>query len=128
MKQGAKVLPPSWQLALTVCLEHYPAMLAALPLGDATRIDGSVEGYQQMWTWHALEETERTRAMRAREMTISALARQAREQRRVVDHETVLVHRQVRREVAKDALVAILAIQADTRVRLLGTRDLQIGR
>jgi uncharacterized protein len=55
---GRKILPPSYQLALTVCLEHYTAMLAALLLEDASRVGGSVEGYTQMWTWHALEETE----------------------------------------------------------------------
>ena len=32
--------------------------IANLLLEDSTRIDGSVEGYTQMWTWHALEETE----------------------------------------------------------------------
>lgn len=51
-------LPNSFQLAMTVALEHYTAMLAGLLLEDDTRIAGSVEGYQQMWTWHALEETE----------------------------------------------------------------------
>lgn len=55
---GRKILPHSYQLALTVCLEHYTAMLAGLLLEDASRIGGSVEGYAQMWTWHALEETE----------------------------------------------------------------------
>ena len=53
-----KILPPSFQLAMTVALEHYTAMLAGLLLEDETRIAGSVEGYAQMWTWHALEETE----------------------------------------------------------------------
>ena len=55
---GRKILPHSYQLAVTVCLEHYTAMLAGLLLEDASRIGGSVEGYTQMWTWHALEETE----------------------------------------------------------------------
>jgi uncharacterized protein len=54
-----KVLPPSLQLAQTVALEHYTAMLADLLLADTARnIEGSVEGYKQMWLWHALEETE----------------------------------------------------------------------
>ncbi|WP_321925862.1 metal-dependent hydrolase [Paraburkholderia guartelaensis] len=54
-----KVLPPSLQLAQTVALEHYTAMLADLLLADTgTRIEGSVAGYKQMWLWHALEETE----------------------------------------------------------------------
>lgn len=54
-----KVLPPALQLAQTVALEHYTAMLADMLLADTSnRIDGSVEGYKQMWLWHALEETE----------------------------------------------------------------------
>lgn len=54
-----KVLPPSLQLAQTVALEHYTAMLADLLLDESSRrIEGSVDGYKQMWLWHALEETE----------------------------------------------------------------------
>ncbi|WP_323121173.1 metal-dependent hydrolase [Burkholderia alba] len=54
-----KILPPSLQLAQTVALEHYTAMLADLLLADqGKRIEGSVDGYTQMWMWHALEETE----------------------------------------------------------------------
>ena len=30
-------------------------MLADWLLRDPTRLDGSVEGYRQMWIWHALE-------------------------------------------------------------------------
>ena len=51
-------MPKSFQLAMTVALEHYTAMLAGLLLEDDTRVGGSVQGYAQMWTWHALEETE----------------------------------------------------------------------
>ncbi|WEY42842.1 metal-dependent hydrolase [Paraburkholderia sp. SUR17] len=53
-----KTLPQSFQLAITVALEHYTAMLANMLLSDATRIEGSEPGYTRMWTWHALEETE----------------------------------------------------------------------
>ncbi|GLU30896.1 metal-dependent hydrolase [Trinickia caryophylli] len=53
-----KRLPHSVQLAQTVALEHYTAMLAGLLLEDASRIEGSVPSYAYMWTWHALEETE----------------------------------------------------------------------
>ena len=54
-----KVLPHSMQLAITIALEHYTAILAnQLLSGHEHRIDGSVEGYQQMWMWHAMEETE----------------------------------------------------------------------
>jgi len=54
-----KMLPPSMQLAQTIALEHYTAMLADLLLSDTNRhIEGSVDGFKQMWLWHALEETE----------------------------------------------------------------------
>lgn len=54
-----KALPHSMQLAITIALEHYTAILAnQLLSGHEHRIDGSVEGYQQMWMWHAMEETE----------------------------------------------------------------------
>ncbi|AHE31596.1 metal-dependent hydrolase [Burkholderia pseudomallei] len=56
---GKKVLPNSVQLAITIALEHYTAILANQLLSGYThRIDGSVEGYKQMWLWHAMEETE----------------------------------------------------------------------
>ncbi|AKE06923.1 metal-dependent hydrolase [Burkholderia dolosa] len=51
-------LPHSMQLAHTVAAEHYTAMLADWVLRDPTRFEGSVDGYRQMWLWHALEETE----------------------------------------------------------------------
>ena len=51
--------PKSWQLANTIALEHYTAMLANGVLRDADNIgQASVPGYRQVWTWHALEETE----------------------------------------------------------------------
>jgi|SRR5471030_488576 len=53
-----KWAPASFNLAVTVALEHYTAILAELMLSDPSRIGDSVEGYRQMWTWHALEETE----------------------------------------------------------------------
>ncbi|ALF86774.1 MULTISPECIES: metal-dependent hydrolase [Ralstonia solanacearum species complex] len=54
-----KHTPKSHQLAVTVALEHYTAMLAGhvLATDDALgRI--SQPGYRQVWMWHALEETE----------------------------------------------------------------------
>ena len=53
-----KYFPASFNLAITVALEHYTAMLADLLLSDPTRLGDSVEGYRQTWIWHALEETE----------------------------------------------------------------------
>ncbi|AZG12924.1 MULTISPECIES: metal-dependent hydrolase [Cupriavidus] len=53
-----KVLPKSWQLAHTIALEHYTAMLAGGMLADPRHMGNSEPGYRQVWTWHALEETE----------------------------------------------------------------------
>ncbi|WP_323122292.1 metal-dependent hydrolase [Burkholderia alba] len=54
-----KVLPHSMQLAITIALEHYTAMFADLLLAKRVPLaEGSVDGYVQMWQWHAMEETE----------------------------------------------------------------------
>jgi len=53
-----KYFPPAFNLGITIALEHYTAMLADLMLRDPSRFGDSVEGYRQMWMWHALEETE----------------------------------------------------------------------
>lgn len=53
-----KHLPASFNLAVTLALEHYTAMLAEILLSDPSRLGDSVKGYRQMWNWHALEETE----------------------------------------------------------------------
>ena len=49
---------PSFNLAITIALEHYTAILAEILLSDPSRFGASLKGYQQMWYWHALEETE----------------------------------------------------------------------
>ena len=53
-----KHFAPSFNLAITIALEHYTAMLAEILLSDPSRFGDSLKGYQQMWYWHALEETE----------------------------------------------------------------------
>jgi predicted metal-dependent hydrolase len=54
-----KILPKSWQLAHTIALEHYTAMLAGGLLRDPRHMGAASQtGYRQVWTWHALEETE----------------------------------------------------------------------
>lgn len=58
LEYARRRLPRSIQLAQTVALEHYTAMLAALLLEDCMRMDGSAPEFTYMWTWHALEETE----------------------------------------------------------------------
>ena len=52
------VAPPSTQLAITIALEHYTALLADWVLSvDAVTRD-TEPGYQALWRWHSLEETE----------------------------------------------------------------------
>lgn len=52
------VAPPSTQLAITIALEHYTALLADWVLSVDSVTRGTEPGYQALWRWHALEETE----------------------------------------------------------------------
>ncbi|MCG8392881.1 MAG: metal-dependent hydrolase [Pseudomonadales bacterium] len=54
----SKHLPNAMQLSATVALEHLTAILADVLLREPDLIEGSDEAYQQLWHWHALEETE----------------------------------------------------------------------
>lgn len=54
-----KVAPPTFQLAATVCLEHYTAIIAEQLLRDENhqlRIQDDTS--RKLWLWHALEENE----------------------------------------------------------------------
>jgi predicted metal-dependent hydrolase len=53
-----KVLPKRLQLAGTVALEHYTAVLGDMILRHPEKLEGSNEQFIRMWRWHALEETE----------------------------------------------------------------------
>lgn len=54
-----KYTPNSHQLAVTVALEHYTAMLAGQVLAHEDGLGRNSEpGYRQVWMWHAMEETE----------------------------------------------------------------------
>jgi len=53
-----KVLPNSMQLAVTLALEHFTAMMADHVLRDAKVLDDSNPRMAALWRWHALEETE----------------------------------------------------------------------
>lgn len=54
-----KVLPKSYQLAITAALEHYTATLAeVLLVDDEFRALLDVEEIQSLFVWHALEESE----------------------------------------------------------------------
>lgn len=46
------------QLAGTVAMEHFTAIMADLLLREPHWIEGAVEPMQSLWRWHALEETE----------------------------------------------------------------------
>ena len=50
--------PKAFQLAATVALEHLTAILAGGLLDLPEIMDGSDPGYQAIWNWHALEDTE----------------------------------------------------------------------
>ncbi len=53
-----KKLPNAMQLAITIALEHFTAILADLLLKDPRMIAGSHPKMIALWRWHALEETE----------------------------------------------------------------------
>ena len=52
------VAPPSTQLAITIALEHYTALLADWVLSVDSVTRDTEPGYQALWRWHSLEETE----------------------------------------------------------------------
>jgi len=49
---------PAQQLAMTLCLEHFTAMLAHEVLASPALFDGADAEMARLWRWHALEETE----------------------------------------------------------------------
>lgn len=54
----ARARPPIVQLAATMALEHYTAILAAELLRDPRHLAGADAESGEMWRWHALEEIE----------------------------------------------------------------------
>jgi len=53
-----RYLAPAVRLAITVCLEHFTAMLADEILSDPSCLDGAHPLMADIWLWHALEEAE----------------------------------------------------------------------
>lgn len=51
-------MPPSFQLAGTIALEHYTAILADGLLDNPILLEGADKDFFAVWNWHALEETE----------------------------------------------------------------------
>jgi predicted metal-dependent hydrolase len=55
----AERMGPMTQLAATISLEHFTALLGNAILTDTTgMLEGAPEDLRRMWQWHALEETE----------------------------------------------------------------------
>jgi predicted metal-dependent hydrolase len=54
----ARTLSPIGQLALTICLEHFTAMLADQLLRHPSLMQKADARMAAIWRWHALEETE----------------------------------------------------------------------
>lgn len=56
LRIAKKVLSPRQQLAATVCLEHYTAIMAGKLLVDAKFNERIYGELREMWLWHATEE------------------------------------------------------------------------
>ena len=58
LERVKKIAPPSTQLAITIALEHYTALLADWVLSVDSVTRDAEPGYQALWRWHSMEETE----------------------------------------------------------------------
>jgi len=54
----AEKLGTMTQLAATITLEHFTALLGDSLLRDTKLMDGAPEDVRRLWQWHAIEETE----------------------------------------------------------------------
>jgi predicted metal-dependent hydrolase len=54
----ARTRPPVVQLALTVALEHFTAIMAHSLLTERQPLPGTPEEIVRLWQWHAIEEIE----------------------------------------------------------------------
>lgn len=54
----ARTRPPVVQLALTVALEHFTAIMAHSLLTEREPLPGAPEDILRLWQWHAIEEIE----------------------------------------------------------------------
>lgn len=54
----ARTRPPLLQLAATIALEHFTAILAHELLADPHHLDGADPEAAALWRWHAIEEIE----------------------------------------------------------------------
>lgn len=53
-----KKLPPIANLAITMAMEHYTAMIAHELLANPRHLEGGEAATRDLWRWHALEEIE----------------------------------------------------------------------
>ncbi|MEO6699630.1 MAG: metal-dependent hydrolase [Paraperlucidibaca sp.] len=53
-----RVLSKRQQLAITVALEHFTAIIANRLLSDTSVMEGLADEMRPVWMWHAIEETE----------------------------------------------------------------------
>jgi len=58
LKVAKKILPQADQLAITIALEHFTAILADILLREPKLLEGAEPRFAALWRWHALEETE----------------------------------------------------------------------
>lgn len=49
---------PIPMLTVTICLEHFTAIMAHDALTHSQEFDGAPEEFKRLWLWHAVEETE----------------------------------------------------------------------
>jgi predicted metal-dependent hydrolase len=54
----ARERPEIAQLAITVALEHFTAIMARTLLDDPDPLPGTARGILRLWQWHAIEELE----------------------------------------------------------------------
>ncbi|MGH7820189.1 MAG: metal-dependent hydrolase, partial [Candidatus Binatia bacterium] len=55
---GRKLMSPEEQLAVTIALEHFTAIMAHTVLSDERLLANAEPNMAAIWRWHAVEETE----------------------------------------------------------------------
>lgn len=58
LRRAARLLPASFQLAVTCALEHFTALMAHVLLADDRLLEGAHPTMAALWRWHAAEENE----------------------------------------------------------------------
>lgn len=58
LDRARRLLTPAGQLAVTIALEHFTAILADAMLNDDSVLEGAPPEMAALWRWHAIEETE----------------------------------------------------------------------